>query len=113
MKVYIIVNSDLGMTKGKTCSQVGHSIADLTRYLEKTPTSDYLLWKHTGEAMVVLKAPQASLEFFVGTYSNKKRRPWCVSVVDAGLTQVKTGDLTVVAFCPSDDLHFLSGLKLL
>ena len=99
--MYLVVNSSITMSKGKTCSQVGHSVAGLTRHLEHNPTMEYINWKNSGEPMIVVKAKQETLEFFVRTYSNKKKKGWCEPIYDAGHTQVEHGQLTVVGFSPS------------
>ena len=114
--MYIIVNEDLKMTKGKTASQVAHIACDLTNYYLLTATKserdNYKLYKKTGQPKIILKSSTKEMMELLNEYPNPqyvrvKRDEkdvrnvwniWCMGVFDAGLTQVEDGSLTVVGF---------------
>jgi|LauGreDrversion4_2_1035121.scaffolds.fasta_scaffold1435092_1 PTH2 family peptidyl-tRNA hydrolase len=116
--MYILVNNDAKMEKGKIAGQVGHVVGLITEeiiqnyYLERNVRATeayerYYSWKKKGHAKVVLKATEAQLELFL----NDKE---CVYIRDAGKTQIAPNTLTVVGFYPSIELkNKFKHLKLL
>lgn len=124
--MYIFVNTDLKMDKGKACAQVGHAVQYImeeiydfrmkaeqnpTKYLyTNSPWDRYLLWKEDfGSAKVTLKATTEQL-------LELKEMPEARYVIDEGRTQIPKGSLTVVAFFPnyvsSDALAFAKKFSL-
>ena len=97
VKMYIIVNSDLGMTAGKKCAQVGHGVMHMMLKMQTSPTDDYLAWLNSAGAKIVLKASQETMEELVEIYSEKLH---LFPVTDMGLTQIEQGSFTVLAFEP-------------
>jgi peptidyl-tRNA hydrolase len=96
-KMYIVINAELGMGKGKMCGQCGHAVADWTRRLEKDSTQAYKLWCANCEPKIVLKAAEATLRELRSKY------PLLTNEIhDAGKTQIAAGSLTAVAFQPID-----------
>jgi len=103
-KVYILVNSDLKMGKGKIGGQCGHAIQYLCDYYynknnQNTPNKyNYETWSETGARKIVCKATQAQIEAYI-------RNPEFISfpVYDAGLTQIASNSLTCIAFFPSNN----------
>jgi peptidyl-tRNA hydrolase len=93
-KMYLVVDSTLGMDKGKLCAQTGHAVEDLVRRLEKKPTASYIDWCSKYHTKVVLKGDGALLR------SLRTKYPETVAVIDAGLTQIPANSLTVVGFPP-------------
>jgi len=113
--MYIVVNNDLGMSKGKTASQVGHVVCDLTIRLVGSQTVEYKDWRREGQAKVVLKATENTIENLYAKYY-KDRKSWCLVVHDAGKTQIAANSLTVLGFPPlyqKDVPEELKKLKLL
>lgn len=98
--MYLIVNNNLGMGKGKIAAQVAHGACHVTRILHGQGNTAYNNWLFQGEAKIVLKATQEELEQIFEKYQNRNNNFWCVSVHDAGHTQIPVGSLTVLAFCP-------------
>lgn len=105
MKMYIFVNTDLKMDKGKACAQVGHAvqyvIEEIFELFLKSldypggPWDRYLSWKEDfGSAKVTLKATTEQL-------LELKENPEARYVIDEGRTQIPKGSLTVVAFPPN------------
>ena len=94
-KMYIVVNADLKMGKGKTCAQCGHAVAEWTRRLEHIPTPEYKAWLEEGEPKIVVKAEEETLLKFCAAYPDLT-----YGVHDAGRTQIPKGSLTTVAFQP-------------
>lgn len=103
-KMYIFVNHDLGMGKGKIATQVAHTVSDIVfeiihrSFIEnqksfKNIYDNFIAWRNTGQRKIVLKANQEQLEilkqFDIARYT-----------IDAGFTQIAPGSLTVVAFFP-------------
>ena len=104
--MYLIVNNDLNMSKGKIAAQVGHIVESIIEELvkaeifssnqskKKSFLEDYNLWKRVGRAKIVLKATQEEIKQL--SILDDARY-----IIDAGLTQVEPGSMTVVGFLPS------------
>jgi PTH2 family peptidyl-tRNA hydrolase len=104
--MYIFVNSDLKMTKGKIASQVGHVVQLITEEIirqgyESTPTPEsyfiYMKWKQNC-TKIIKKANSRQLQLLIAM---KEAR----YIIDDGQTQVPPNSLTVVGFYPSAELH--------
>ncbi len=127
--MYIFVNKDLSMDKGKIAGQVGHVVQKMLEYIlpivvkldaglvtmknldeqTKTHVQSYLSWAKNGMAKIVLKATQIELEEFISKHN-------AFYVRDAGLTQIAPNSLTVVGFCPAPKplmSPLVNGFKLL
>ncbi len=127
--MYIFVNKDLSMDKGKIAGQVGHVVQKILEYIlpivvkldaglvqvenldeqTKNHVQFYLSWAKNGMAKIILKATQAELEEFINKHN-------AFYVRDAGLTQIAPNSLTVAGFCPAPKplmSPLVSGFKLL
>lgn len=127
--MYIIVNNDLAMGKGKIIAQCCHGVCDVIRQLHTEKNDEiYRSWLKNGQKKIVLKATQKQLialsdEFNIfksnvsksnGSTSNKNI--WCYGVYDAGLTQIPENSLTCVVFrplAPDQIPNIIHSLKLL
>lgn len=107
--MYIFVNMDLKMEKGKIAGQVGHLCqritADIIRMgYEISPVPqeyiDYMLWESNGSKKVVLKATQEQMIELI-------KMPNVRYIIDAGRTQIPSGSMTVVGFFPSNKMSEL------
>lgn len=101
--MYLIINNDLKMGKGKIASQTCHAACKVTRILERyKPTPKYYKdWEKNGEPKIVLKATEEQLNELADEYpANEIDDTWCVTIRDAGRTQIKSNSLTVIAFRP-------------
>lgn len=94
--MYLFVNNDLGMGKGKIAAQVGHTVQKLMEILIPSPTPEYKEWK-TSSRKIVLKATESQLRELIENWKGKLKS---VSIYDAGCTQIPDGSLTVVGFYP-------------
>ncbi len=101
--MYIIINNDLNMNKGKIASQVGHVVQHMIEnilesyYLSKKCTdkyNSYIKWK-SGSKKIVLKTTHNNLLNLIQNYD-------CEPIYDAGKTQVEENSLTCVGFYPSN-----------
>lgn len=107
--MYILVNNELKMGKGKIASQCMHSACAATRILERLNKKDYHYsqWIKDGEAKIVLKSTQkemiALLENFEVDKVIKRESDslWCTCTYDAGRTQIAEGSLTTLVFRPT------------
>ena len=102
--LYVIVNNDLGMGKGKIAAQVGHVVEKIVERIFNMPyvgqnnknmIDNYKVYTMTGNKKIVLKGTQKDLE----ELSNERD---AVHIIDAGRTQIEAGSLTVVGFLPSN-----------
>jgi len=112
--MYIIINDDLKMQKGKIASQVGHAVQQLienileiysTSKKEKLIYTNYKLWKN-GCKKIILKGNEKDL-------FELQINPDAVSIYDAGKTQVESNSLTCVGFYPTNNTHRFEKYKLL
>jgi peptidyl-tRNA hydrolase, PTH2 family len=97
---YYIVNSELTMSKGKTAAQVAHAatLSTISMMSSQSPFpenhDDFVEWVQTGMKKIILKGKQAELE--------KLEKKGYFSIHDSGLTEIKSGSLTVVALPPME-----------
>ncbi len=106
--MFIIVNTDLPMGKGKVAAQCCHSACNATRILERNSKTDivYKTWIKDGETKVVLRATGIEMikileEFEVDRIVKRETDSiWCTSTHDAGKTQIPAGSLTTITFRP-------------
>lgn len=117
--MYILVNTDLKMDKGKIAGQVGHVVGIITeeiiRNVYENPSVEtlddyqhYTNWiRKDMYTKVVLKASEADLRQEIATYEK------CRYIIDAGRTQIPANSLTVVGFFPRDDEDKMKKYKLL
>jgi PTH2 family peptidyl-tRNA hydrolase len=107
--MYVLVNHDLKMGKGKIASQTAHSVCEMTRILEQATIVDrldyyYKRWLRSGHATVVLKATQQEIDVLIEKYvldnDTNFGANWCVHTRDQGRTQIAPNSLTTVAFRP-------------
>ena len=113
IKMYLLVNQDHSMGKGKIAAQVGHGVSAAVRYMERTANPQikdmYAKWlKDSFEAKIVLKAPEAILRTLLMTYPHI-----CFPIHDAGKTQIASGSLTVISFLPIPDVDVPNDVKAL
>jgi PTH2 family peptidyl-tRNA hydrolase len=105
--MYVLVNDDLKMGKGKIAGQVGHVVGLITEeIIRKSYESSkgipdcyarYMVWKATGHTKVILKASQEQIEQLIG-------EPESMYIRDSGRTQIAPNSLTVLGFYPSSTL---------
>lgn len=103
-RMYIIVNSDAKMGKGKIASQVGHAVMEVTETMINHYPQLWRDFKRGGiNAKICLKANSELIHEIYQTYDwliHPNRQAWCRGIKDAGRTQVDPGTLTAIAFCP-------------
>lgn len=112
LKMYILVNEDIKLSKGKLAGQVGHAVSS---YLYNAGEMDYFLfiddYMKGLQKKIILKCPQHELEML--------EQEGFVSIRDAGLTHLEAGTLTCVNMGVLEDndntpyMDFIKGLRLL
>ena len=85
---YFIVNKDLGMSEGKTASQVSH-VATLLAIRDSTK-SDYKHWLSSKKRVVVLKATENTL------LKLSEKIEGSILFIDSGFTVVPEDSFTVL-----------------
>jgi PTH2 family peptidyl-tRNA hydrolase len=116
--MYIIVNMDLKMDKGKIASQCCHSSCKVVQILENFENEPdyYKKWLNSNYPKIVLKGNEKLLKFCIDNYSDINKEMWCVHTRDLGRTQIEPNSLTTVAFNPimrKMTPDFIKELKLL
>lgn len=91
--MYIFVNNELKMGKGKTCSQVAHVVREIVEKCINDNDKNYKYWKDSFTKTVVCGATLNQLN----ELKNMKNSFY---TVDAGLTQIPSNSLTTVGFMP-------------
>jgi peptidyl-tRNA hydrolase, PTH2 family len=97
LRMYIVVNTDAGMGKGKAAAQVGHAVMNVTEHLLTTNKPLYHKYKRNGMPKIVLKANQNVMNQLEFNYPN------AFPIRDSGRTQVAPGTLTAIGFLPMTD----------
>ena len=103
--MYLFVNTDLNMSKGKMCSQIGHIVQLLTEEIiragyEQHPPPEsyftYIKWK-SNCTKIILRATTDQLKELIKLKGARY-------FIDDGKTQVPENSLTVVGFYPNSDM---------
>ncbi|MBU4372986.1 MAG: peptidyl-tRNA hydrolase Pth2 [Euryarchaeota archaeon] len=111
-KQCIIVRDDLKLSKGKLAVQVAHAAVSSYETADKDVR---FAWKESGQKKVVLRAATLQELFELKEIARKHGLPNFL-VIDAGLTEVPPGTITVLGIGPADviELDKITGhLKLL
>ena len=109
--MYLIVNSSVKMSKGKTAAQVGHVVQRITEYMVLNKPQQWNNYKNSGMAKIVLRASEEDIIKMIMKYgtingcdlmkNNKNNKTGPISyIIDAGRTQIPPNTLTVIGFCP-------------
>ncbi|MCS7106075.1 MAG: peptidyl-tRNA hydrolase Pth2 [Candidatus Aenigmarchaeota archaeon] len=99
LKQVIIVRKDLKIGKGKLAASVAHASVACVR---KTDEKIVENWEKQGAKKVVLKVK--NLDELKKIYKKvKKSGLTCFLVKDAGLTQVKTGEIICLGIGPAEE----------
>lgn len=112
--MYVVVNNDAQMNKGKIASQVGHVVMNMALTLVAKQRMS-LLDAYQADGMhkkIVLRATEPEMRALFDKYGSNYT---CVKIHDAGLTQVPANTLTAIAFepAPMGTYPELAKLKLL
>lgn len=93
MKMYLFVNNDLKMGKGKIGGQVGHAVGRIVGKCIRDNNEEFIHWENSFEKKVVCKATYEELQ-------KLKLMDKSVTILDMGKTQIAPNSLTVVGFYP-------------
>lgn len=86
LRMYILVNKDIEISKGKVCGQVGHTVASYFYHCEdKTLIKNYM---ENQQKKIILACPQTKLE--------ELEQQGYISIRDNGLTELEPNTLTCV-----------------
>lgn len=97
-KQAIIVDENLGLSKGKMAAQAAH--ASLGAY-RKTSSDNRNKWERQGEKKVILAAGENSLQD-LRRKAERNKIPAHI-VKDAGRTEIKPGTVTALGLGPEED----------
>lgn len=95
---YIVVNTSLGMNKGKIAAQASHSSVAV---LDKVDDDIVSEWKSSGMKKIVLKVK--TTDELLELFEKAKRKHPCALITDAGHTQIEAGSKTCFACGPVDE----------
>lgn len=94
--MYVIVNSDLKMDKGKVAAQVAHSACKAVVHACSNKCDEFFgKWYHGSYAKIVLRANTDEMKKLIENYPTI-----CFWTIDEGRTQIPKGSLTTIAFLP-------------
>lgn len=113
-KQILIINSDLGMGKGKIVGQAAHAevyyMEELMLYLEgKAPENEalyerFIMWREEDHGLmkkVVLKATEKEMKKILCDLAIKEIEKF--AVYDRGLTQIRAGSFTCIIVEPLEE----------
>jgi peptidyl-tRNA hydrolase len=101
--MYVFVNKELNMGHGKVAGQVGHCVQKMIEFTYenknepnyKDMITKFKFWKdHGNVAKIVCKVDS-------DTFKELVSMPNAFTIIDAGLTQIPSGSMTVVGFLPN------------
>jgi PTH2 family peptidyl-tRNA hydrolase len=96
-KQCIVIRDDLKLSCGKLAVQVAHAAV---LALERTDKSTASQWKAEGQKKVVLRVANIQGLFKLRDDADRAGLP-CAIVVDAGLTEIPPGTVTVLGIGPA------------
>jgi len=99
-KQSIVVRLDLGMSKGKLASQVGHAAVSASEKARKNKLHWWNIWIKEGQMKVVLKV-NSSTELENLYKKAKKLDLPCELIIDRGLTEIPPGTITCIGIGPA------------
>ena len=113
--MFLCVNMELKMDKGKMCAQCGHATLGAYKTALKYCPTAVTWWQRTGQAKIAVKVEKESLIYEI---QKKAKEAGLVTylVLDAGRTQIAAGSRTVLAIGPAPTKSFegiTNNLKLL
>ena len=103
VKMVLVVNTELGMGKGKVAAQCGHAaVACFKAALVEKPQL-VAAWERTGQTKVVVRG--GGEESLLAVSKAGRQAGMVVAEVrDAGRSQVEAGSLTLVGLGPANNL---------
>lgn len=94
-RVYIIINTDLNMSKGKCCSQAAHAMSSLQLKMLNVGSDLFTNWASAQSPVIILKGTTLQYGVLKQYYISNKI---LFSVVrDAGLTEVPCNTETTMS----------------
>jgi len=115
--LYVMVNQDLKMGKGKIAGQVGHAVEEVILHMLKFQPTLYSHYHSSNRRKVVLKSTEVEMKSMLEKYGyqfpsknkstdgksegfkeGEKEGLWCVPIYDAGMTQIPANSLTAIGF---------------
>lgn len=97
LKQAILVNMELGMSRGKIAAQVAHASVEAS--LLSINRKEFASWKKAGMTKVVLKCPD--LKTLLQAHRNAKKEKLITALIrDAGRTEIPPGSKTCLAIGP-------------
>jgi PTH2 family peptidyl-tRNA hydrolase len=111
LKMYILVNQDIKMGKGKLAGQVGHAVASfLYNFALNYGVEELADYMESDQKKIILKCPQEILE--------NLEEGGCLTIRDKGYTQLESDTLTCVnygiwSWGDDDKPEWIKELKLL
>ena len=101
LKQVILVNMELGMSRGKIAAQVAHAAVEASlRSINRKEFSD---WRKRGMKKIVLKCPD--LKTLLQVHREAKREKLITALItDAGRTEIPAGSKTCLAIGPNSNV---------
>ena len=99
LKVYAVIRTDLGMSKGKICAQTAHAVLGLYKELLNYDPVAFAQWSSLDFTQATFEAPD-SLTLFRTQSAAQGLGHRAYIVHDAGRTQIAAHTPTVCAFGP-------------
>ena len=98
IKLVLAVRTDLNMGKGKIASQCAHAAVEAYRKTRTTLATKQ--WLNEGQTKVVVKIGSLEELHSLKKSAQSMNIP-CITISDAGRTQIESGSLTVAAIGPA------------
>ena len=103
VKMVLVVNTELGMGKGKVAAQCGHAaVACFKAALVEEPQL-VAAWERSGQTKVVVRGGGEESLLAVSK-AGRQAGMLVAEVRDAGRSQVEAGSLTVIGLGPANNL---------
>eukprot|EP00803_Ostreobium_quekettii_P007946 evm.model.scf_520.5 EVM.evm.TU.scf_520.5 scf_520:57060-60732(-) len=102
VKLVMLVNDELKMTKGKIAAQCGHAVSIAMKRLMTSQQGLLRSWEQCGQPKIALRVA-TRVEMDALASQAEAKRLMVSRVVDAGRTQIPAGSHTVVAIGPGEN----------
>ena len=100
-KMVLMIRGDIKMSKGKVLAQISHAVVSAT-VKAYTSTNIFYKWQADGEKIVILKVPNLKTLLTIMNIATRKKVQNGF-VIDAGLTELKEGTITIGYVGPDYD----------
>jgi PTH2 family peptidyl-tRNA hydrolase len=102
LRMYILINSTLKMSKGKVAGQACHACQYITEFMINNRPEQFQRYKNIAPK-IILRSDERQMRKLLAKYSDASKPVYCIPVYDLGRTQVPPNSFTALGFIPMSE----------